>query len=154
MVIFQVITYIFAGAIAPNVLGGSVSYPPSPEALFFLRDPRSGYGWLLPSQPRSLGDCSLQPCCCLSERPSGVSAVFQGGFLLGIVLFVLRYVAASGGMIEHMVSFIPIPLSFYSITFVEVLIQTLLLGLLVMWWEGRLNRDFSVSQEEPPVYIE
>jgi hypothetical protein len=154
MVIFQVITYIFAGAIAQNVLGASVFYPPSPEALCFLRDPRSGYVQALIVPAQILRGLLFAAVLLPFRKTLWSLGRLRGGILLGIVLFVLTYLAASGGMIEHMVYFIPIPLSFYTITFVEVLIQTLLLGLLVMWWEGRLNRDFYVPQEEPPVYIE
>jgi hypothetical protein len=39
MVIFKVITYFFADILAQNVFGASVFYPPSPDALCFLRDP-------------------------------------------------------------------------------------------------------------------
>jgi hypothetical protein len=154
MVIFQVITYFFAGILAQNVFGASVFYPPSPEALCFLRDPRSAYvqGLIFPAQIlRGL----LFAAVLLPFRKTIWSfGRVKGGLLMGIVLFILGYVAASGGMIEHLVYYIPVPLSFDTITFVEVLIQTLLLGLLVMWWEGRMNLEFYTAREEPPVYIE
>jgi hypothetical protein len=154
MVIFQVITYFFAGILAQNVFGASVFYPPSPDALCFLRDPGSAsvQGLIIPAQIlRGL----LFAAVLLPFRKTIWSfGQVRGGLLIGGVLFILGYVAASGGMIEHMVYYIPIPPSFYTITFVEVLIQTLLLGLLVMWWEGRMNRDFYTAREEPPIYIE
>jgi hypothetical protein len=154
MVIFQVITYLFAGILARNLLGASVFYPPSPGALCFLRDPGSTYvqGLLVPAQ--ILRGLLFAAVLFPFRRTFWGFGRFRGGLMMGMVLFIIGYVAASGGMIEHLVYFIPIPMSFYTITFVEVLIQTVLLGLLVMWWEGRLNRDFYTSREEPPIYIE
>lgn len=154
MVIFQVITYLFAGVLAQNLFGASVFYPPSPEALCFLRDPRSAYvqGLIVPAQIlRGL----LFAAVLLPFRKTIWSyGKLRGGLLIGAVLFVIGYVAASGGMIEHLVFFNPVPSSFYTITFFEVLIQTMLLGLLVMWWEVRLNGEYYTATEEPPVYIE
>jgi hypothetical protein len=154
MVIFQVITYLVAGIFAQNVLGASIFYPPSPEALCFLRDPRSGYVQSLIIPAQILRGLLFAAVLIPFRKTLWSYGRVRGGLLLGVVLFVLTYVAASGGMIEHLVYFIPIPSSFYAVTFVEVLIQTLLLGLLVMWWEGRLNREFYVPQEEPPISIE
>jgi hypothetical protein len=154
MVLFQVITYLFAGVLAQNVLGASVFYPPSPDALSFLRDPRSGYVQTLIIPAQILRGLLFAAVLLPFRKTLWSYGRLRGGLLLGLVLFVLTYVAASGGLIEHLVYFIPIPSSFYAITFVEVLIQTMLLGLLVLWWEGRLNRNFYVPPEEPPVYIE
>jgi hypothetical protein len=154
MVIFQVITYLFAGILAQNFLGASVFYPPSPEALCFLRDPGSSYvqGLIVPAQ--ILRGLLFALVLVPFRRTFWSLGRFRGGLLLGMVLFIIGYVAASGGIIEHLVYFVPIPMSFYTITFFEVLVQTVLLGLLVMWWEGRLNREFYTSREEPPIYIE
>jgi hypothetical protein len=43
MVIFQVITYLFAGIPVQKVFGVSVFYLPSSDALCFLQDPASSY---------------------------------------------------------------------------------------------------------------
>jgi hypothetical protein len=154
MVIFQVITYLFAGIFAQDVLGAAVFYPPSPDALCFLRDPSSPDVQALIIPAQILRGLLFAAVLLPFRKTIWNYGRVRGGLLMGTILFVLTYVAASGGMIEHMVYFIPVPSSFYAITFVEVLIQTMLLGLLVMWWEGRLNRDFYIPQEEPPVYIE
>jgi len=154
MVLFQVITYLLAGLFAQNVLGASAFYPPSPDALCFLRDPTSSYVQSLIIPAQVLRGLLFATVLLPFRKVIWSYGRLRGGILLGVVLFVLTYVAASGGMIEHMVYFIPIPSSFYTITFIEVLIQTLLLGLLVMWWEGRLNREYYIGQEEPPIYIE
>lgn len=147
MVIFQILTYILAGVIAQRVLGAWVFYPPSPDALVFLRDPSSPYvqTLLVPAQILRglLFAAVLLPFRTMLREMGRV----KGGLLIGALIFVLGYVAASGGMIEHLVYYVPIPFSFYTITFVEVLIQTMLLGYLVMWWEERTNRDHERRSE-------
>ncbi len=48
------------------------------------------------------------------------------------MIFVIGYIAASGGMIEHFVYFNEYPLKFAVITFFEILIQVVLMGPLVV----------------------
>jgi hypothetical protein len=67
----------------------------------------------------------------------------SGALAIGGAVLALGYVAASGGMIEHFVFFTEsaYPAKFAAITLVEIVIQTGLLGALVMWMEGRLGRQ-------------
>jgi hypothetical protein len=78
----------------------------------------------------------------------------SGAGSFGTVLFIIGHVPASGRMMEHLVYFIPVPMPFYTITFFEVLFQTMLLGLMVMWWEEKLNQGFHTLGKEPPIYTE
>jgi hypothetical protein len=61
----------------------------------------------------------------------------DGALAVAGIIFVMGYVAASGGMIEHFVYFKPAgyPVKVALITFVEVLTQTLLIGLLIVHLE-------------------
>jgi hypothetical protein len=67
-----------------------------------------------------------------------------GGFSIAAIVFIFGYLAASGGLIEHYVYFTAesYPLKFALITLIEILIQTLLLGQLVMLWERKFNGDY------------
>jgi hypothetical protein len=47
------------------------------------------------------------------------------------LIFIVGFVAASGGLIEHLVYFNEYPIKFALITFVEVLIQALLMGQII-----------------------
>ena len=64
---------------------------------------------------------------------------WRGGLLVGGIIFVAGFVAASGGMIEHFVYFKPedYPATFAAITFVEILIQTALMGPMIVGLSGR-----------------
>lgn len=141
MVIFQILTYVLAGVIAQRLLGAWVFYPPSPDALVFLRDPLSPYVQTLLVPAQILRGLLFAAVLLPFRNTLRAMGRLKGGLVIGALVFVLGYVAASGGMIEHLVYYVPIPFSFYTITFVEVLIQTMLLGYLVMWWEERTNRD-------------
>jgi hypothetical protein len=123
------------------VLGASVFYPPSPEALCFLRDPRSAHVQTLIITAQILRGLLFAAVLIPFRKTLWDTGYGKGGVLIGALIFVTGYVAASGGLIEHPVCFVPIPYAFYPITFIEVLIQTMLPGLLVMWWEGRFNRE-------------
>jgi hypothetical protein len=54
---------------------------------------------------------------------------------------VVGYVAASGGMIEHFVYFkaADYPVKFAMITFVEILIQTLIMGPAIVYFDRRFQ---------------
>ena len=48
--------------------------------------------------------------------------------------FVVGYVAASGGMVEHFVSFTEYPVKFALITFIEILVQVIIMGPWTVLW--------------------
>ena len=136
MMITHVITYYFAGVIAQGFLGAGAFYPPSETALCYLKDPHIPDLQLLivPGQLLRglLFGLVLFPV--LSQLTK--LGKWKGGFLLGGILFVIGYIAASGGMIEHLIFFTKeaYPLTFVQITFVEILIQMIAFSLLFMWF--------------------
>lgn len=56
----------------------------------------------------------------------------KGGVVVGSIMFLIGYVAASGGLIEHEVFFTEYPLRFALITLVEISFYSFLFGQLVM----------------------
>jgi hypothetical protein len=141
VILCQVITYYIAGIIAQLVLGANEFYPPSPNAISYLRDPHdpSLQLWILPAQALRglLFAIVLFP---FRQRILELGTWYGGLAITGIV-FIMGFVAASGGMIEHFVFFkaADYPVKFAVITFVEILIQTLLMGPVIV----RLDKQFS-----------
>lgn len=56
----------------------------------------------------------------------------KGGLIIGSIIFFVGYVAASGGLIEHVVYFTEYPLRFALISLVEISVYSFLFGQLVM----------------------
>jgi hypothetical protein len=139
VVVAQIITYYIAGVIAQQVLGANQFYPPSPQAISYLRDPHQlGLQvWILPAQALRgiLFALALFPF----RKRLIEMGTWSGGLLFGAVIFLIGYVAASGGMIEHFVYFNEYPIKFAMITFVEILIQVLLMGPWVVGWMKRFK---------------
>jgi hypothetical protein len=139
MVIAQVVTYYFAGIIAQLVLGANQFYPPSPQAISYLRDPHDPnlQIWILPAQAlRGL----LFALVIFPFRKQIVEfGIVRGGLIVAGFVFVAGYVAASGGMIEHFVYFkaADYPVKFAAITFVEILIQVVIMGPWIVAWMKR-----------------
>jgi hypothetical protein len=139
MVIAQVVTYYFAGIIAQLVLGANQFYPPSPQAISYLRDPHDPnlQIWILPAQAlRGL----LFALVIFPFRKQIVEfGIVRGGLIVAGFVFVAGYVAASGGMIEHFVYFkaADYPVKFAAITFVEILIQVVIMGPWTVGWMKR-----------------
>ncbi len=136
VIIAHILTYYFAGIIAQQVLGAAEFYPPSPDAISYLKDPHD-FGlqlWLLPAQVlRGL----LFAVVLFPFRNRILElGTWYGGLAVADIIFIVGFVAASGGMIEHLLYFNEYPLKFALITFVEVLIQALLMGQIV----SRLNK--------------
>jgi len=130
VIVAQVVTYFVAGVIAQNVLGAHEFYPPSPNAISYLRDPHdlSLVAWIFPVQALRglLFALVLWP---FRQRILDLGPVL-GGLAIASVIFVVGFVSASGGMIEHFLYFkaADYPVKFAMITLVEILIQTLLMG--------------------------
>ena len=131
------VTYLFAGLIARFPLGGAAFYPPSPTAISYLRDP-AGPGMA----PLFLGGGLLRGllfgAAFFPLRKAFTNmGTWRGGMAFAAVIFVVGYVAASGGMIEHLVWFNESPPAFAAITFVEILIQSLIMGPWTVAWSRR-----------------
>jgi hypothetical protein len=132
VLIAHIVTYYIAGVIAQLVLGANEFYPPSPNAISYLRDPHDPglQALILPAQ--ALRGLLFALVLFPFRRRFMEIGTWTGGLLFGAVIFVVGFVAASGGMIEHFVYFNEYPLKFAIITFFEILIQVVLMGPLVV----------------------
>lgn len=137
VMIIHTLTYVIAGIIAQVGLGVGVYYPPSPNAIIFLRDPLSTHvqTLLIPAQLLR-GLLFGIALFSFRKRIMELGQVW-GGLAVSSVIFLVAYVAAAGGMIEHIVFFIPIPAGFMVITLVEILLYALMFGQLLLLWEKK-----------------
>jgi hypothetical protein len=142
--ILQLITYFFAGIIAQHALGANDFYQPSVHALSYLRNPSSKHVMAL-FIPAQLLRGSLFALVLFPFR----SRIFEfgqikGGLIITAIVLVFGYIAASGGLIEHYVYFTApsYPLRFALITLIEIIIQTVLLGQLLMIGERKFNKEY------------
>ncbi len=136
----HLVTYLFAGVIAQVVLGAREFYPPAAHAISYLRDPLSAYvqTWLWPAQ---VARGILFALVMLPFRPRIASlGQLRGGLALTSLVLLLGYVAASGGLIEHLVYFNEYPPKFGLITLVEIALQAALLGQWIAWRELKAAR--------------
>ena len=127
----QVATYYIAGLIAFLGLGSAQYYPPSPNAISFLREVPP-FSVTIPAAilRALLFGLVLYP---FRVRILELGRVW-GGLSASAVIFVAGYVAASGGIIERAVYYTPLPLGFVLITVTEILIQALLFGQVLLYW--------------------
>lgn len=133
----MIVTYFIAGLVARFVLGGDEFYPPSPTAISYLRDPMAP-GMPLKIWPAQLLRGLLFALALFPLRKYFMEmGVWRGGFSFGAIIFIVGYVAASGGMIEHFVWFKEYPVKFAMITFIEILIQVLIMGPWAIAWMKR-----------------
>jgi hypothetical protein len=137
VIVADLVTYFIDGLIDLFVLGGSEFYPPSPTAISYLRDPAAP-GMALTIWPaQALRGLLFALALFPVQRRFVELGVWRGGFAFGAIIFVIGFVAASGGMIEHFVWFTEYPLKFALITFVEILVQCLIMGPWVVSWCGK-----------------
>ena len=142
VIVAQVVTYYIAGIIAQLALGASEFYPPSPNAISYLRDPHdpSLQLWILPAQ--ALRGLLFAVVLFPFRQRILELGTWSGGLAIMGFIFVAGYIAASGGMVEHFVYFnaADYPLKFAAITFVEILIQSLLMGPSIVRLDKRFIR--------------
>jgi len=136
LAVVQMVTYFVAGIIAQNILGANQFYPPSPNAISYLRDPHD-FGvqiWICPAQALRAGLFAL--VLVPFRKLIMASGIVRGGLLVAGFVFIAGYVAASGGMIEHFVYFkaADYPAKFALITFIEILIQVAIMGPWMVAW--------------------
>jgi hypothetical protein len=137
VIIAQVVSYYISGIIAQVGLGAGQFYPPSPNAISFLHEIPS-QAIILPAQilRASLFGLVLYP---FRGRITELGRLY-GGLSASAVIFIAGEVASSGGIIERFVYYTPIPINFVIITAIEILIQALLFGQILFWWERKYNR--------------
>ncbi|HTP00917.1 MAG TPA: hypothetical protein VMJ64_06035, partial [Anaerolineales bacterium] len=105
MMVTMAVTYFLAGIVAQNILGARAYYPPSPTALGYLRDP-SAPGMQLKIWPAQLLRGLLFAVAFFPFRQRLLQlGTWKGGAALSSVIFIVGYLAASGGMIEHFLWF-------------------------------------------------
>jgi len=135
----MLVTYFIAGLVARFVLGGEEFYPPSPNAISYLRDP-SAPGMALKIWPAQALRGLLFAAVLFPFRKRFLElGTWAGGLAFAAIIFVVGFVAASGGMIEHFVWFTEYPARFAGITFVEILIQVLIMGPWTVSWMRRMG---------------
>jgi len=139
MMVTMVVTYFLAGLVARFVLGGEAYYPPSPTAISYLRDPSAPGMTLLIWPAQALRGLLFAVALFAFRKQFRALGVWKGGLALGAVIFIVGFVAASGGMIEHFVWFTEYPVRFAMITFIEILIQTAIMGPWTVAWMKRAN---------------
>ena len=142
VIILHVITYYFAGIIAQVILNAHQYYPPSPTAISSLRDPMSAYVQVRIVPAQVLRGVVFAIALYPFRRRIMELGQYYGGLAVTGVIFLLGEVAGTGGLIEHYVYYIAVPSGFVLVTFVEVLLQTLIFGQLLLLWEKRFNRVF------------
>jgi hypothetical protein len=138
-VVTMVVSYFIAGLVARFVLGGDAYYPPSPTAISYLRDPAAPGMALIIWPAQALRGLLFAVALFPLRRRFVELGVWAGGLVFGGVIFIVGYVAASGGMIEHFVWFNEYPVRFAMITFVEILIQVLIMGPWAVSWMKRVR---------------
>jgi len=126
----QVFTYYLAGIVAQFLLGASEFYPPSPNAIVYLKDPHVNSLQILIFSAQLLRGF-LFGLILMPLLPQIIKlGKWRGSVLIGGIILIIGYIAASGGLIEHFVFFKPehYPIQFALITLEEITIQTLILS--------------------------
>jgi len=150
VMVTMVVTYFIAGLVARFVLGGDEFYPPSPTAISYLRDP-AGPGMALIIWPAQALRGLLFAIILFPLRKRFMElGVWSGGFVFAGIIFVVGFVAASGGMIEHFVWFTEYPSKFALITFIEILIQVAIMGPWAVKWMKQAALDKELSTLSMP----
>jgi hypothetical protein len=115
-------------------LGEEQYYPPSSNALVFLREiPSQSVVFPVNVLEGLLLGLAFYP---FRKRVMELGRLY-GGLSLASVLFVLRYLTAS---LDQLVYYSPIPAGYYLVVSVELLVQSVLFGQLLFLWEKRFGR--------------
>jgi hypothetical protein len=142
VMVTMVVTYFIAGLVARFALGGSEYYPPSPTAISYLRDPAAP-GMALKVWPAQALRGLLFAIVLFPLRKRFMEmGTWSGGLVFGGIIFVVGFIAASGGMIEHFVWFKEYPFKFAIITFIEILIQVAIMGPWTVSWMKRAKVEY------------
>jgi hypothetical protein len=139
VIVLHIVTYYFAGIIAQVGMGARQYYPPSPNALSFLRDPMSSYVQSLIIPAQALRGLLFAVVLYPFRRRIMELGQYLGGLSVTAMILLVGEVASAGGIIERFVYYTPIPSGFVVITFFEILIYTLLFGQLLLYWEKTFN---------------
>ena len=139
MMVTMVVTYFLAGLVARFALGGSDFYSPSRTAISYLRDPTAPGMALTVWPAQALRGLLLAAALFVVRKQLLAMGNLRGGLALAAIIFVVGYVAASGGMIEHFVWSNEYPLRFAAFTFIEVILQVAIMGPWTVVWMRRVG---------------
>ena len=142
VIVLHIVAYYFAGIIAQVGMGARQYYPPSANALSFLRDPMSSYVQSLIIPAQALRGLLFAIVLYPFRRRIMELGQYLGGLSITSMILLVGEVASAGGIIERFVYYTPIPSGFVVITFFEILIYALLFGQLLLYWEKRFNRAY------------
>ena len=125
----------------PTILGASEFYPPSSNAISYLRDPHNP-NMQLAIWPAQVVRGLLFALVLFPYRKRFIEmGAWAGGFTFGAIIFVIGFIAASGGMFEHFVYFNEYPIKFALITSIEILVQAALMGTWIVSWMKRTRSE-------------
>ena len=141
----QFISYYLAGILAQVFLGANEFYPPSSNAIIYLNDPASLQLLIIPAQ---LLRGFIFAIILLPLYPYLIKlGKWKGSFLIGGIILGIGYIAASGGLIEHLVYFKPeyYPIKFATITLVEIVFQVVILSFIVAFF---FRKEFDMKKHK------
>jgi hypothetical protein len=134
--VLHVVTYVGIGALSYFLL--AEQYWTGPDAVPGLRDPTGQIvtRWMLPAQIlRSfLLAVALYPL-----RRAFMELGRCGGLVIASLLVVIGSIGGVGGLIENVVYTEDVPLGLILAHLPEVMIQALLFGYLLLWWQRKVD---------------
>lgn len=134
--VLHVLTYVGIGALSYVLL--AEKYWTGPDAVSGLRDPTGEIvtRWMLPAQVlRSL----LLAVALYPLRRAFMELGRCGGLVIASLLIIVGSIGGVGGLIENVVYTEDVPLGLILAHLPEVLIQALLFGYLLLWWQRKVE---------------
>lgn len=143
--ILHVVTYIGIGALSYVLL--AQKYWTGPDAVPGLRDPSGEIvtRWMLPAQIlRSL----LLAVALYPLRRAFMELGRCGGLVIASLLIIIGSIGGVGGLIENVVYTEDVPVGLILAHLAEVVIQALLFGYLLVWWQRRVESKVDGRRRE------
>ena len=134
--VLHVVTYVGIGALSYVLL--AEKYWTGPDAVAGLRDPSGEIvtRWMLPAQIlRSL----LLAVALYPLRRAFMELGRCGGLVIASLLIIIGSIGGVGGLIENVVYTEDVPLGLILAHLPEVVIQALLFGYLLLWWQRKVE---------------
>ena len=138
--ILHVVTYVGIGALSYVLIASK--FWVGPDAVAGLRDPTGEIvtRWLLPAQIlRAL----LLAVALYPLRRAFMELGRCGGLVIASLLIIIGSIGGVGGLIENVVYTEDVPLGLILAHLPEVVIQALLFGYLLLWWQRKVESKVS-----------
>jgi hypothetical protein len=138
--IVHVVMYVGIGALSYALL--AEKYWTGPDAVPGLRDPTGEIvtRWMLPAQVlRGL----LLAVALYPLRRAFLDLGRCGGLVIASLLIIIGSIGGVGGLIENVVYTEDVPLGLLLAHLPEVVIQALLFGYLLLWWQRKVESKVS-----------